>query len=256
MNPSRYSAAPIYSTNGLYVDTFIQDQSTKVVDFYFKRLLGTTTLSSNTSNGDYIINLTAGHGVTSGEYLSLLENNSASQFKVLNVSTNAITLDSPIDYPYTTAAEVRRTTTAMNVNGSSTPIIFDIKPSFRNKWHINNIVIVIEDGTEMDSAKFGGISALTKGICIRRVNGLNDNISNIKSNGEFKARGFTVSYDEKAPSGSYGICASKHFNSQAGNGVTIYLDGSTEDALQIIIQDDLTGLSKFTATAQGHYVQD
>lgn len=237
-------------------DVAVQDQSTKIVDFYFKNLVGYVTLASNTTIFSYTVTLTAGHGVTTSNYLTFLEGDNISQFKVLNVATNTITLDSPLDFAYTTSAEIRKTTIGMNVDGSTTPVIFDIAPDQNSKLHINCIVLSLEDNTAMDSGMFGGITALTKGIVIRRLNDINHNITNIKTNGEFRVRGFNVLYDDKAPSGVYGLCANKCFNGQTNNGVTIFLNGETQDKLQIIIQDNLTGLTKFTATAQGHYVLD
>lgn len=254
MSANTYRAINVQSTNGLFVDTFIQDSSSKIVDFYFKKLLGLTSIAINTSVGDRTITLVNDHGFQQGEYISLLENDNASQFKVINVLSNVITLDSPLDYAYTILAEVRRSTINMNVNGSITPVIFNVVPSFKNKWHINSIVLSIEDNTEMDSAKFGGVTALTNGIVIKRVNGINHNICNIKTNGEFRVRHFQVIYDDKAPSGVYGLCACKNFNSQNGNGSAIYLNGYDGDEIQIIIQDDLSTLNKFVATVQGHYV--
>lgn len=246
----------VASTNGAYCDVYIQDSDSKIIDFYFKRQLGLTTLASNATINSYTIELAEGHGVTNGEYLSFLEDNNATQSKVINVSTNTITLDSPIDYAYTTNALVRRTTIDMNVDGSSTPVIFNIVPAFNNKWHINNINMSIEDNATMDTSLFGGLPALSKGVLIRIVDGATHNITSIKSNGEFEVRGFDVKYSDKAPSGYYGLHVTKSFNSQIGNGSAIYLDGSNSDELQIIIQDNLTGLSRLRATVQGHYVTE
>jgi len=193
-------------------DVYLQDQHTPIVNFFFKRLLGLTTLSSNSTVNSNEITLTAGHGVVTGNYLSLLEGDRAYQGKVLNVATNVISLDSPLDYAYTIGAIVRNTTIDMNVNGGVTPIVFDIVPSSGNKWHIKELTFMIEDADIMDTAKFGGISGLTKGIIVRRKDGYYYNMCNIKSNGDFSARGYDVQYYDKAPSGVYGMLAKKSFN--------------------------------------------
>ena len=251
-----FTATNICTANGASVDVVQQDSSSKVIDFYFKRLLSTVTLSENAVEDAYSVTLTAGHGVQAGEYLSFLEDGFATQVKVLNVNTNIITIDSPMDYEYSTNSLVRRTSINMAVDGSSTPVVFNIVPYEANKWHINTINLCIQDNVEMDTAKFGGMTALSKGIVIRRKDGISHNICNVKTNGEFQVRGFETQYQTKAPSGTYGLHLTKRFNGQSGNGSVILLDGETNDELQIIIQDDLTALSMFVATVQGHYVID
>ena len=108
----------------------------------------------------------------------------------------------------------------------------------------------------MDSGKFGGIAAITKGIVIRRKNSVYFNTINAKTNGELDLKGFVVKYDPKAPSGVYGMTATKTYNSQQGAGCAILVDGDKNEELQIIIQDNLTGLTSFRAIAIGHFVTD
>ncbi|HOU76080.1 MAG TPA: hypothetical protein PK957_03080 [Candidatus Dojkabacteria bacterium] len=133
----------------------------------------------------------------------------------------------------------------MNIDGSSSKVIFDIKPSSKIKWHVNQIVLSMTDDTDMDSGKFGGIAALTKGIIVRRKNSVYFNTINAKTNGGLDLKGFVVKYDPKAPSVVYGMTATKIYNSQQGAGCAILVDGNENEKLQIIIQDNLTGLSSF-----------
>lgn len=39
-NVSKQNVLNIASTDGVYVDTYIQDASSKIIDYYFKRQLG------------------------------------------------------------------------------------------------------------------------------------------------------------------------------------------------------------------------
>ena len=107
----------------------------------------------------------------------------------------------------------------------------------------------------MDSAKFGGISALANGVVLRKVDGVYHNIFNIKTNGDFALRSFDVAYDDKAPAGSYGFRCRTTFAGQSKRGVTIRLNGTSGDELQILNQDSLGALSHFNAIVQGHVVE-
>jgi len=72
------------------------------------------------------------------------------------------------------------------------------------------------------------------------------------NNAGFREYGFKVDYNTKAPSGQNGYNGSKHI--RKNNGVAIRLYGDTNDTLQIIVQDDLTALTKVAFTIQGHVV--
>jgi hypothetical protein len=115
----------------------------------------------------------------------------------------------------------------------------------------------IEDATAMNGATFGGIAALTRGVVVRSVNGVHKVHFNIKKNGDFGLHCDAVNYDDKAAGSSiWSITAVKRFNGQENQGVVIRLNSATSDQLQVIIQDDLTGLVVFHATAQGHAAQE
>ncbi len=237
-----------------YIDVSLQDQTTPALSYYFLRVLGTATLAVPTAIDEYTVTLTAGHGAQIGEYLSINEGDRSFQTLVLTFNTNVITIDSPFDTAFSVAASVIRGSRAMNVNGSVTPVIFSIAPKFASIWDVTRITFAIIDNVEMDSSKFGGIAALTRGIVVRTKNGHFTNIANIKTNSEFQARGLVLSYEEKAPAGLYGLTAYKQAAGQNAVGVAIRLDASTDDEFQIIIQDDLTALTAFTATIDGHVV--
>ena len=59
--------------------------------------------------------------------------------------------------------------------------------------------------------------------------------------------------DTLGPSGEYGFRTRRTFGGQNKNGVVIRLDGE-DDSFQLIVQDDLTGLTFMEAVAQGHVV--
>jgi hypothetical protein len=233
----------------------VQDNNTeRVVEFLFKRTINLITLSEPTEINSYTLKVEAGHNLVVNNYVALIEDGVPFQAKVLGVNTNTITLDSPFDRVYSVSTVGARTTIDMNVNGSTTPVIFNINPIQRAKWHINGVVIQITSTSAMDDSKFGGITALSKGLLLRHKNRHFYNISNVKSNGDFILRNYSVQYSDKAPAGVFGLKAEKVFNGHNGNGSAICLRGDTLNELQIIVQDNLTGLSRIQAMAFGRII--
>ena len=238
-------------------DVFVKDQNTPIIDLYIHQHGNDILLASDTNIDDRVITLQPGHGVIVGNYIGLKEGVRFYEGQVLAVNINDITLDSPLDFAFTTAAGLQHIHIPdMNVNGSVDPVEFHIVPPTESKWNITRIIFLIEDNVTMDTSKFGGIPALTNGVLVRVKNDIFKNIFNIKTNGEFALRSFDISYDDRAPAGVFGFRARVSFAGRSKRGVVIALDGAKEDQIQIIIQDDLTGLTKFQAIAQGYEVLD
>lgn len=243
------------------VDVNLQDQHSTIIDLYMHDHGNDVTIVGNPAIGDSTITLVGGHGVVAGNWLGFKQDGHVYEGEVLNVATNIITLDSPLDYTFTADADPSHIhTTNMNVDGSVTPAIFHVTPPAVDpqKWDITRLIFVIEDNTSMDSTTFGGIAGgITNGIVIRSNNGIVKNIFNAKTNGDMAARAFDVGYDDRASGSSFfAFRARTSFAGQSKRGVTIRLDGETADALEIIVQDDLRSLSKFICIAQGHVVID
>lgn len=239
-------------------DVAIQDQNTPILDFYLINQEGTFTLDGTATKDTNSFDADPGHGISTGDIIELYEETQFFQAIVLNVVTNTITIDSLLDFAFTDLAVGLRGVNAMNVDGS-TPVIFRVTPkSLRDgqEWDITRVLIHIQDGTAMDDARFGGLTALTNGVLLRNKNGITQNIFNVKSNSEWALRAFDVVYADRAPAGSFGLRIRRTFGGQAKTGVTIRLTATNNDEFQIIIQDDLTGLEQFHAVAQGHLVLD
>ena len=106
------------------------------------------------------------------------------------------------------------------------------------------------DTSAMDDALFGGLTALTNGLVVRKkVNGVFSTHANFKYNGKFADSMYDITYADKAPAGSYGLRG--RWTIEA-SGSIIRLDGANGDELQILVQDNLTGLSSLHWNAQGH----
>lgn len=248
--PGRISYENIIAT-----DVFIQDQHSTIVDLHLHEHGIDLTLAINTVLGSKIITLEPGHGLAFGNFISFEEVGRCYEGQVIAVAVDDITLDSPLDFAFTIAANLHESKPDLNVNGLVTPVVFHNGPASGCKWDITRMIFLIESTQIMDSSKFGSLDALINGIVVRKKDGTFKNIFNVKTNGEFALRSFDVVYDDRAPAGTFGFRVRTTFAGQSKRGVTIRLDGNLGDELETLVQDDLTGLSKFRIIMQGHRVQ-
>lgn len=247
---------PIESNGGIPVN--LQDQTTPMIIMPLHQEIGNTTLSGNFTIGDYVIPLVSVSGISNGDYVEVF--NVANQRfwhgTVLSISGTNLTVDSPSDFNFTSGDPFHNGNKQLNVDGSSTIQTFSggLHENLGLEYDITRIIFHMTDGQAMDDTKFGGISALTNGIVLRSRNGVYNNVFNVKSNGEIGEIAFDKRYEEKAGGGSYGFSSRLTFAGQNKIGVTIRLEDN--DDLELLVQDDLTGLSTFTIIAEGHIVQN
>lgn len=238
------------------VSVFAQDQSTQIVDLFFHRELNTVTLSATAVVDERTFDLVAGHGFVTGDGIFLLEGQNFSQFNITNVVTNTITVDSPIDVAYTTAASGFRKSFDLRVDGSSTPIAFTITPNPGQIWEITRVIISMEStNNNMDFTGFGSLSALALGCVLRISASPKKNIFNWKSNGDFINRSTDALFVSKTGGGNSGFSSRSSFGGPDKRGVVVRLDGDKNEELEIVIQDAISAvgtLTKFNVIAQGH----
>lgn len=240
------------------LDIYIQDQTSDIVDYFLCIQLFDLELSQNAVMDAYVVNVIDGSSVINGTYVCIQEGKRAFQAKVLSGGgTNILTLDSPMDYAFTTSAIIANRSPALNTDGSATPVIASLGPIPGVKWDITRIIGNMTHSGVADDGKFGGITALTKGMIIRKSNGVHHTIFNAKTNGELKERtGPTdVTYSPKAPAGLETTGFRRTFAGQDKNGVVIRLDGDLGDRIEMLNQDSLILLASFRIVAQGHVVE-
>ena len=146
-------------------------------------------------------------------------------------------------------------TTNMAVNGSSTSVVFKIKPDIGEIVNITRIMVYIEDAGTFDSGKWGNAVVLTNGINFS--NKIEDVVSdilgfNIKTHGDMSSVCFDISH-ETFGSGNEFVCYRWTFT-KAGD--AIQLQGEADghaDELQVTINDDMTDLVSQYIVAQGYY---
>jgi hypothetical protein len=223
-----------------------QDQITEPLDLYFIRSLGyQTTLSVPGVVDTYEITVADTTGFVNGVYIG--------------PAGNVLTIDTPMccEFPAGTT-NVLALTRDLNVDGSSTRQIFQIGPVGAPtgiEVDITNILFSITDNLAMDDSKFGGIAALSRGCVLRKNNHEYISYGNFKNNRDIILySGEDIEYRQKAGGGNYGVLFTIPYSGPENKGVAIRLIPG--DILELIIQDDLTDLVSFRATAQGHVVEN
>ncbi len=225
------------------------------------------TIITNTLLNQQVVSVTTIVTPTTDDMVCFKEGTAFYQGEIINVVSLGgdnynITLDSPLDYPFSINGGCSLRNSNMAVDGSVTPVVFAVSPiglidpqddSLGQRWDITRMLCKIIDNNAMDTKKFGGQTALTKGIIFRKKDGVYKNIFNVKTNGDFALHAYDKEFETKAPSGSYEFSVRKTFTK---SGVTIRLNANDSDLFQGIVQDDATGNENMECVLHGHVVTD
>lgn len=243
------------------IDVKPQDQTTRPIDFYFVNVLDPVpkVLTTNTTPGSYIISLNNVTGIVVGSFLGMFQDSMNPSYyfgTVLAINGNDLTMDNPMDQVFITSLAVLfRITRELNVNGSVTPVTFLIDNEADLPFDINELHIQMITASATPLIKFGDLTALTRGLVLRKKlkDGSYWNLWNIKDN-----RGFSQycsdyqTFTATNPSqDAYGLAAEYILNGLPYHGVVIRLEKG--EHLELIVQDNLTGLSSFRVLAVGQY---
>lgn len=229
----------------------IQDRTNDILDLKLTQKIATIVLAVDSVIDANQITLATGHGVVVGNVINIYESGRFFQCVATVVATDLITIDSNLDFAYSTKAIAERATDQLAVDGSTTKQVFFVNPH-TSLWHITGISFSMTDNAAMDDSQFGGIPGLANGILVRKKDDIYKNLMNIKTNLDFQLHCIRTNYASKAPSGFFGFSAVKDFQGQ--NGIVIELDGAKSDQFQVIVQDNLTGLTSFKCLVFGHKV--
>jgi hypothetical protein len=238
------------------LDIYIQDQYTRLINLLLTLPNGSTTLQAPVTSGEFDIQVPTGL-ITVGDVVSLQAIGKFSQGVAVIVSIGApndtVTLGKPFDESFESGAAVDYNSAALNVDGSVTRQYATIGPPPGVSWDIVYWAILITDNTVMDSSTFGGIpGGLTRGVVLCQSGARNYTLGAARTNGAIDLVA-DLNYLDKVPAGEYGMIAEGNLSVRTG--VTVRLDGDTNDKLELIIQDDLTSLLSMTGFAQGHVVE-
>lgn len=251
--------SPLEENGGLPVN--LQDQTTQTIDDKFCRAISASkSLASETVAGGYTIELNDASGLSAGDEIGLFQDSDKPQSyfgKILSISTNTLTMDMPLpiafrDSSHDNPAQLFEIDCDMSKDGSSTPIIYSIFNGGSQPIDITRILIQMDTASVPQFDEFGDLTALTKGCVLRKkkADGEYQNIADWKSNQDLAL----YMYDLDLLSsffGANGVKGRMTFGGQEKHGVVIRL--AQNEALEFIVQDNLTGLNEFRVLAQGHF---
>ena len=213
-----------------------------------------TTPTAAIAAGDTGFTLTSATGFAIGNRLLITENTNTEDHlpEITNLVVAVVTLDGPIDVAYTTAATITKVVTDMAVSGSlASPVSYIVRPHSSVIWHLTRLNFTMTHGTQGTDDAFGDLTALANGVVVRqKVNGVYTTMTNWKANQVFKEDMYDVTYTDKAGPSLFGT--SGRWSYRQRTHTVIRLDGSTSDELEVLIQDNLTGLTSFNINLQGH----
>jgi hypothetical protein len=247
-----------------HLDVSVGDQTTPPLIINFSSSDYQPTLTADTNIGDTTITVSDATGFVAGTHIILANPLTGRYYfghQVGAIATLTVTLDTPLDYAFDAAfTEVSVGSHDMTVAGSlASPIVFSVRAGEQTDVpttvDITRIILTCTDDTSVDFTKFCGGTTLTNGIVLRRTDGTTQNIFNAKSNIDLAniMYDFTVFSSSVGQQGIDGFMGRLTFAGQNKMGVAIRL-GPGED-LELLIQDDLTGLVSFEVIAEGHVVQ-
>jgi len=232
-------------------DALPQDPTSEPVLLKITRHIGTAILSTQISVDDNVISLQSGHGFVIGNIIEICENRRIYQSEVIGVSGNDISVNMPIDYNYSVNSIINRCDPNIVVDGSSNRIEFYASPCEGTAWDVYSLILTTETKNEPGPTKYSGITALEKGLYLRKSNGVFKNYTIIRKDSDYRAYGIKYEIDEKSPAGNYLVYAGFDLRNVLGVADRIFYG----DKIQLFVQDDLTEgsiITKITGMVLGH----
>jgi len=248
---------------GGFGNVIVRDQSTPIIDLLFTRELVSATIKEAQGLGDDLLEIES-IAVTPvvGNIVSLMHSQGTEfyQAKILTVTPQGgddydLEVDTPLDFAFGVGDIGAIGSADMNVDGSTTPVVFSVSPVGLlpgSEWDVTLMIFSLFGTQSMDDGKFGDLAALDKGVIIRVDNGNVKNVANVKTNGEFAESAFEREYITKAPAGKTSFIVRRTISGKENSGVVLRIEANTGDGIKVIIQDDLTSMDRFRARVQGH----
>lgn len=247
-----------------FQDVFIQDQTTSFNDFYFTQEIGQTTLTAPTVIDNRIINVTSIANISIGDFLLIVSGVSGEdrfyEGVVLDIDTLEVEMDNPLDFAFDSGDTVVSRTKEMNVDGSVTPQVFEIRagsgPGSDLQIDITRIMMTAITDDAVDLSKFADIAdGLTRGLLLREGGNIKKNKWNIKTNRDLTA--FAYDWNPFAATnpaqGVDGFGWRYSLGGQDKHGVTKRIIGNTQ-TLEVIVQDNLVSVAQFDMLGANHEV--
>lgn len=163
------------------------------------------------------------------------------------------TLDRRLDIVHAIGDTVTQSVTDMSilVGTMVSPQVYSVGPQAGEVWHITRLLFSMTHNTAGDLGLFGNLAPLTNGVLLRAfVSGQYSTFANWKTSADIKDDMYDVEFDFR--SGGGGIYGTSGRGTFKNAGSVIRLDGTLGDKLEVLVQDDITTLLRFTMKFQGH----
>lgn len=170
------------------VDVNVQDYFGELQSYFLIRIEHNTTLAVNAQENSNNITVSNSTGCTANQNyaINIYDNESFYQGLITNINGNVLTITPILDKSFsTTNTFIECGRWNMNIDGSTTQQIFEIKPPTNVNWHIESNVVQCQDNTDWDSNKFCGITALTNGLIAGIKDGYHKHLWLIYNNAGF-----------------------------------------------------------------------
>jgi hypothetical protein len=224
--------------------------------FFVRSLAAPTTLSVDAVLDADTITVTAPAGFVIGSYLGVFGGGRYYFATVLNVAGSVLTLDTQIDFPFTAGSTVARLSRDLNVNGSAARYTFSISGPTAGAvaFDISRFMLVAECANPVDLSKFADQTALTRGLVLRKNDGKVHNIWNIKDNSGFAAHAYDwTPYAATNPQqGVDGMNVRYTFSAEDKH--DSFARVAAGESLDLVVQDNLSGITLLQAIAEGSEV--
>lgn len=238
-------------------DVNVQSQIEPFFQYFLMRELQTgITLTSAVAVNENEIEVSAAHGFVAApnEMIVIQEGNYMSQYLVLSVLSNVVTISGLTDLPFTTDAKVVRGNKNLNTNGSlATPeeASFKFYDAANNTIPIDIATVVMHmvHPTAGDDSAFGDQTALVAPAYFRKIDGQLSNLGFYKNNGDFRNYGAEVIYTDKAGGGAHSTSIIFHLIDSFTK--EIRLDAKLNDEVYFYNPGLLSGLTTFFISILG-----
>jgi hypothetical protein len=260
VDPTSGTQTRVEANGGLAVN--VQDQASRAVDLFFAQDVGSpTTMIMDTTADSYVVYLATGHGLVATDMFVMFDpsvQHGHTAHVVSVVGDNQVNMDRPVSYELTAANTiVQQRSMELDVDGSSTRQVFSVGSSLTGILHITRVIFQIVCTNPALYNLFGDQTALSRGVLLRQTRNDNGTTNhwNVKTNAELANLMYDVSVQEEAKVFDVnGLTGRLTYGGQTKHGVVLALSGG--EALEIIIQDNLSGLISFRIIAQGHLVTE
>lgn len=225
------------------------------VNDYFHRHGVSTTLSASVVAGATAISVVSSAGFNIGDLVHLGpldESQEPIHPAITNIIVNVLVLDRPLDFAYNAGDNVSQAIADMSsaIGTLAAPISYKYRPHSGRVEHELRVILSMTHAAAADDSTFGDQAALTNGVVFRAsVSGQTGTFTNWKKNSDIILDMFDVVYTDKAGPGLFGTRGRGSF---AEIEVAVVLNQANGDYLEMLVQDDLTGLSDFRVKVQGH----